>query len=600
MKPNIIFILFDDLGTNMVDTPQGRTLGLYDGRDQSIKTPQMYDLAEKGVFFYRNLATVPVCMPSRYAFLTGIKSGSKWSRIRGNTGDNDEPDLHSAGEISIAMELKRTGYATAMFGKYHFGSSPSVGGFDYALHMSRFVDKEFPRYFPEYINEDSGNGNVLTSKYTGKNINIGIDSYASETTKCNLQGETCDYAPDIYHNMSLKWIEDKIDKNIPFFCYLPFLAPHDAKQKFMPVPRIDGPVVDYSSSIYNGYFAKMKQLASAVTNYADVRIGEIRDLLISKGVHENTLIIITSDNGGTDSIASTDDQSAKILQSNDGYRANWPYRGKKRHLMFGGSSVPTIAYWPSKFPANSILNHNTEIADLSRTILEIAQVHNINKQFNGLNLYKDLENADNTNFVSDLSTREFIVNEICLDDEITFGKHHNCDFIVTFNYGECKGLRIEWTGRNQNQLDMTIRELDIGYTSRNGGMIGNLTLDNLRYNGYDPIVYDTRNGFYEDNIEITQSVRECINKAEQIVLNYRIVPTSQEQNIKIKEYQNYNYAVPSFAPTSPSSSQGIGIETLYMVLGFCSLSIIITLFVVALLRYRRRQYKVKTYDTIIK
>lgn len=528
-RPNIVFILTDDLGTNMVDTPQGRELGLYDGREQSVKTPELYRLASEGIFFQRNLASTPVCMPSRYAFLTGISAGSKWSRIRGNTGTGSEGFINTAGETTVAQELKQRAYATAMFGKFHFQTPPSEVGFDYSLHMSRFTNgNEFPRFFPEVILEDTGSGNVERRDLTPLNNALGIKTYDQENTKCTREGDKCEYAPDIYHRKSLEWMQAQIDSNIPFFVYLPMLEPHDGKRassagfNTLPVPRIDGPVEDYSDSKYDGYFGRMKNLASAVTNYVDVRVGEIRDFLIENHVESNTLVIFTSDNGATDSIATSNTQSNQIFSTNGGYKANHPYRGQKRHLLFGGSSVPTIAWFQGLIQPGSTLNHLTDMSDLTKTILDIAGVATINPQFNGVSLVNALKgNVDNR-----LVNREFIFNEICLNDLGELGRHRNCDFMISFTSGQCTGMRIEWTARTN--FEETIRDRGSGFTNVNG----NLTLSDLG-GGYVPFCSNfsvdiTESSNLCNNNNINSDRQNCIDLAKNRILGHRVVPTNAE------------------------------------------------------------------------
>lgn len=614
MPPNIIFILFDDLGSNMLDAPQARELGLYynDKQDQLIKTPQMKSLAENGVFFYRNLASVPVCMPSRYAFLTGIQSGSKWSRIRGNKGtlSSSDSNLHSAGEVTVAMELKRSGYATAMFGKYHFSSDPSKAGFDYALHMFRDPEYEltFPRYFPRSLYEDTGNGNKLTKDFTPNNWNI-YDS-EDEMNKCHNKGSKCDYAPDIYHNKSINWMEKQIDAGKPFFCYLPFLAPHVSGQSDMPVPHINGklkyPVGDNrmdtmenyndENDVYRTYKPSMRALASSITNYADERIGKIKTFLQEKEVEDNTLIIITSDNGATEKISQGSPSFEGDRVFDTAYWANYPYKGKKRHLLLGGSAVPTIAYWPKTIPGNTVIKHPTEMVDLSRTILEIAGVKNINPQFHGINIEDDLKHAkryDETNTLeTNLAKRRFIIREICLNDFGELQKHDGggkdekgqskgCDVMLSFTNNEygCNGVRVEWTARVKGEYDSkTIKEKQEGFTMSN----------DIATESYRPFVANASLNLREVN-SLDNVFDNCINKAREKVLEHRKIPTDLEINAKKKAYENYDYSVPSAPPTydSPSTEESVSLTTIVII---CC-CVIILFAAVQVVRVRRNRSK---------
>ena len=520
----------DDLGVNHVDTPQGRENGLYTGHDAAVKTPQLYKMAEEGMFFIRNVASVSVCSPSRYALLTGISSGSKWSRVRGNRGDGTDHLFGSAGERSVAQELKRRGYATGMFGKYHFASPPSDHGFDYSLHMPRFDDKEFPRFFGEVIWEDSndGRGNVERTDLTPKNNLLNVNTYAKEVTICTERDDRCDYLPDIYHNRSLEWMQAQIDTQTPFFLYRPTLACHDGRfssqlgYTTLPVPRTDGPIEDYNDPKYDGYFDRMRMLASSITNYLDVYVGETLDFFKANGVENNTIMLFTSDNGATDAIASTTTGSERILTRADGMLANKPYRNQKRALHFGGLAVPTLVWGPGYVAANSTLNVSTEMTDITKTIVDFAGVPDADEQFNGISL------VDVIIGIEEGLEREWLYNEICLDDFGIFGEHDSCDFAVTFVRGNYSGYKVEWA--RKSNPDSTIRKFGAGYTSRDGGMYGNLTLANLRHNGLKPYVWQ---GIEEDinwaaSGRINSFIEEVIVAAEQVVLAHRIVPTPAE------------------------------------------------------------------------
>lgn len=529
-RPNIVLFFADDLGVNHVDTPQGRANGLYTGHEAAVKTPQLYKMAEEGMFFIRNVASVSVCSPSRYALLSGISAGSKWSRIRGNRGDGTDHDFGTLGERSIAQELKTRGYATAMFGKYHFASPPSDHGFDYSLHMSRFSNKEFPRFFGEVIWEDSndGNGNVERTDLTPKNNNLNVDTYAKEVTICTEQGERCDYIPDIYHNKSLEWVQTQINGGTPFFLYRSFLAPHDGRfssqlgYTTLPVPLTNGPIEDYNDPRYDGYFDRLRMLASSITNYLDVYVGETLDFLKANNVDSNTIVIFTSDNGATDAIGGTELSKERILTRADGTLANKPYRNQKRALHYGGLAVPTLLWAPTRISPNSVLNVPTDTTDITRTILEYANVPNIPEQFNGLSLLSVIDGTE-----TELN-RDWIYQEICLDDLGVFGDHDDCDFAVTFVRGPYANYKVEWA--RKSDPDLTIRSHGSGFTSRDGGMTGNLTLAQLRINGYVPYVWQ---GIEEDinwaaSGRINAFIQEIIEEAEQVVLSHRIVPTPAE------------------------------------------------------------------------
>lgn len=561
IRPNFIFLLADDLGINMMDSAQSRALGLYDGRPESIKTPQLSRLASLGAVIQRHLADSPVCSPSRYALFTGIPTGSKWSRVRGNLGTaaiaGQVPDqrVTLGGELTIGEELQRIGYVTAAFGKTHMLDEPHTYGFNYSLQMSTFASAEYPRYFPEVIMEDTGAGEVPVRSYTPKNNALNINTYNRETNECNLQGDKCEFAPDIYQSKMLEWIGAQLDANRPFFVYMGFLEPHDGKfltiqgTNGLPVPSIEGPVEDYTQEQYAGYFGRLRQLASSVTNSMDKHIGELVDFLQERDAFDNTVIIFTTDNGGTTAIASGSAQTTRMLDSQLGPRMNQPYRDQKRNLLFGGTGVPCIVTFPKLIPAGSILRDPrvTVHTDLTRTILDMAGAENIPDQFAGTSIIDDLRNANSFGFTSPLTMREFIFQEICLDDRGRYSFHDSCDFSILFTRQTDACYKYKVIYARTDDIDRNIQDFGNGFTSFSGGMTGNLTIGRLRINDYTPYVFDTRNVSEPLNIaspaRINTAVRACITRAEEIVLAHRIVPTAFEMQSRIDfRLARYNLA----------------------------------------------------------
>ena len=373
-KPNIIYILADDLGYG--------ELGCYG--QQKIETPNIDKLAETGMRFTQHYSGSPVCAPARCNLLTGLHPGHAF--IRGNhewgsRGDvwgyeamiNDStlegqyplPDS----TITIANLLKDAGYVTGMAGKWglgapHTNSIPTKMGFDFFIgyNCQRIAHTYYPVHL--YKNENRLYLNNDTVKpHLG--LEEGADPYdMASYSKFNLN----DYAPDVMQNEVLSFIEDNKDK--PFFMYyatpiphLPLQAPQKWVDYYVNKFRDEEPLV--KASYYPNRYPHAAY--AAMISYLDEQVGELVAKLKELGIYENTLIIFTSDNGPTYIDADTKwFESAKPFQTKTGRT--------KGHLYEGGIRVPMIAAWPDKIKAGSETNHLSAFWDVMPTLCDIANV----------------------------------------------------------------------------------------------------------------------------------------------------------------------------------------------------------------------------------
>src|ERR1700736_1981873 len=189
-KPNIVFILADDLGYS--------DLGCYG--QQQIQTPNIDRLASEGVRFTQAYAGSTVCAPSRCSLMTGLHTGHTHTR------GNKYPDLPLRPEdVTVAEVLKRAGYQTALFGKWSLGQLGSTGypprkGWD--EWFGYFSQTHAHNYYPEHLLENSTafllNGNMGTQKK--------------------------DYAPDLFTDRAVKFIQRQSDA--PFFLHVCYTTPH--------------------------------------------------------------------------------------------------------------------------------------------------------------------------------------------------------------------------------------------------------------------------------------------------------------------------------------------------------------------------------------
>ncbi len=346
-KPNIIFILADDLGYGDLSF-----LG-----QQYIETPAIDRLAREGMFFSSFYSGSTVCAPSRSAFLTGLHTGH--TPIRGNSEVQPEGQYPLADSVQTIPEiLKSAGYVTGAFGKWGLGFPGSEGdpinqGFDrfFGYNCQRYAH----RYYPDYLWDNFQKVNLPGNDWTTKG----------------------DYAPDLIQEKTLAFIEKNQTK--PFFLFMPIVMPHAElaapedeilakyKAKFPNETPYEpnrkgteyGPelvIPAYQSQPYpHATFAAMVE---RIDHYVEEVVSKLEEL----GLAENTLIIFASDNGphqegGADP---------------DFFNSNGQFRGYKRDLYEGGIRTPMIAYWPGQIEAGSKSDVPFAFWDLMPTFIELA------------------------------------------------------------------------------------------------------------------------------------------------------------------------------------------------------------------------------------
>lgn len=344
-KTNIILILADDMGYG--------DLGCY-GQGK-IKTPNIDKLASEGIRFTNFYAGGTVCAPSRAALLTGLHNGH--NSVRGN-----QPFPQMLGtESTIASELKKQGYATAVIGKWGIGHPQPIGdplrcGFDYSLGYLNMWHAH--NFYAEFLYENGNKivmpGNKLLPKEKWSNNSwVGKKEDAPEG-----YGEAdikATYIPDVMEKRVLNYITENKEK--PFFVYYSTTIPHsnnEIKKNGMEVP-------DWGIYKNEDWPDVEKGFAAAISRL-DVTVGKIVSHLKKEGLDKNTLIIFTSDNGSH----SEGGHSATYFKSSG------IYRGKKRDLYEGGIRIPMIAYWPSKI-VPSVNNKAFAQYDFFKTFMDVTR-----------------------------------------------------------------------------------------------------------------------------------------------------------------------------------------------------------------------------------
>ncbi|GAB5474191.1 MAG: arylsulfatase [Maribacter sp.] len=377
-KPNIIYILADDLGYAEV--------GAYG--QKIIETPNIDALSRSGMLFTQHYTSAPVCAPARHMLLTGkhaghayIRSNSEWGE-RGDVwnyramakdstleGQGPMPDA----TVTMADHLKEVGYTTGIVGKWGLGaphtkSVPNDMGFDFFYGYN--CQRQAHTYYPLHLYKNRNRVHLQNDTIAPNTpLDEGLDpnddaSYAD----FNLN----EYSPDLM----FKEITDFVDSNMerPFFLYWATPIPHVALQA--PKRWVDhyrkklGPEEPYlaGKKAGSGYFPHKTPHAAyaAMVSYLDENIGKLVQQLKDAGIYENTLIVFTSDNGPSYAGGADPEyfESAK------------PFRGEygrgKGFLYEGGIRVPMIASWPDKIKAGTRSDHISAHYDMLATFAEVA------------------------------------------------------------------------------------------------------------------------------------------------------------------------------------------------------------------------------------
>lgn len=338
-KPNIIFILADDLGFNQ--------LGCYG--DTPIKTPNLDRLAGRGIRFTQAYAGNTVCSPSRVSLFTG-----RDGRLMANNSNTVQlRDI----DVTIGHVLKHAGYDTALFGKYSIGSQmgvtdPLAMGFDTWYGMYSILEGH--RQYPHILWRD------------GKKLRI----------EANEGGKKGAYAQELFTQEAINYISEPREN--PFFVFLAFSSPHaelGAPAEY--VKQYEGQFAEtaYSgmstgspSDKYAWYYPerveKPHATLAAMVTALDTYVGRIVATLEAQGKLDDSLIVFSSDNGPHDEGGG--DPTF--------FKASAPFKGMKRDVYDGGIHVPMIVHWPAAITRPRVDDTPWAFADVLPTLADVAGV----------------------------------------------------------------------------------------------------------------------------------------------------------------------------------------------------------------------------------
>lgn len=422
-KPNIIYILADDLGY--------AELGSYG--QELIETPNLDALAANGMRFTQHYAGAPVCAPSRCVLLTGqhlghayIRGNDEWAS-RGDVWDFtkavEDPNLEGQWPMpdsipTIGNVLQGAGYKTALVGKWGLGGPltdgiPNNRGFDffYGYNCQRQAHTLTPKHLwknKEKVwleNDLVPPGTKLDSTADPNDL----ASYAKYFQK--------DYAPKLMQDEALKFIDD--NKEQPFFLYYATPLTHAPIQ--VPQAYVDKYVEKFGDEEPyigdRGYFPNRypKAAYAAMVSYLDSQVGEIIEKLKETGQYENTLIIFSSDNGPTynGGTFSPYFDSAKPFKSEYGWGKGFTHEG--------GIRVPMIASWEGKIKPGSTSDLISAFWDVMPTLADVAQTKS--------------PDSDGVSFLPELLGEEQAEHEFLYWE---FPSYHGQQAV---RYGNWKGIR---------------------------------------------------------------------------------------------------------------------------------------------------------------
>lgn len=362
--PNIVFILLDDLGYNDITTFGG---GVADG---AVPTPNIDRLAAQGAIFNQAYSGTGTCAPSRAMLMTGrypTRTGFEFTPTPdGMTNvlatisnanprpylppletnpDKDEATLPyrdqglPGSEITIAELLKQRDYHTVHIGKWHLGRredfTANAQGFDESLLMDSAL--YLPEDDPQVVNARIEADPIDTFLWAALQFSASFNGGAAF--------QPGGYLTDWWTDESLKVIE--ANRHRPFFLYLAHWAPHTPLQATREDYEAVGDIRPHRKRVY-----------AAMIRAVDRSVGRVLDKLEQEGLADNTIVVLSSDNGGAGYI--------------DLPQVNAPFRGWKITLFEGGIRVPLFVKWPARIAPGTRVDAPVAHIDLLPTLAAAA------------------------------------------------------------------------------------------------------------------------------------------------------------------------------------------------------------------------------------
>jgi arylsulfatase A-like enzyme len=316
VRPNILFILADDLGY--------ADLSCYGRRD--IATPRIDRLAREGLRFTQAYSNSPVCSATRAALMTGryqyrLEVGLHEPLIDAGAGlPTDHPSLPSL--------LRAAGYRTALVGKWHLGALPRFG----PLQSGYETFYGFRGGAVDYYTHVGG-------------------SKEKDLWDGDVQVDHAGYLSELLSDRAEKLIRDFTRKPDPFFLSVHFSAPHWPWE----APGDEDEARRIASKGLFHFDGGSMATYQRMVEHMDAQVGRILDALQSSGAARDTLVVFTSDNGG------------------ERFSDTWPFSGQKGELLEGGVRVPAILRWPRNLRGGRTCEQVMASMDWLPTLLAAAR-----------------------------------------------------------------------------------------------------------------------------------------------------------------------------------------------------------------------------------
>jgi arylsulfatase A-like enzyme len=341
-RPNIVFILADDLGYG--------DLSCYG--QKYFQTPHIDQLAETGMRFTQHYAGSPVCAPSRCVLMTGKHTGHAW--VRGNKQAEPSGQLPlPENEVTFARLLQSSGYKTGCFGKWGLGIAGSSGdpqkhGFDefFGYYDQVLAHNSFPEYL--YRNGEKVDLDNEVHYLDESHWSRGLGSYSTVKR---------DYSNDLIFEEALGFLEK--NRENPFFLYFPTTIPHDNGE----APEGERFEVPELGKFKDRDWSGEEKAYAAMVRRLDMYVGKIEEKLRELNLEQNTMIVFTSDNGAV---------HPDTFENRFG--SNGTLRGYKRDLYEGGIRVPLIIKWPAVIEGGQTSGHISAFWDFFPTLCDVAGI----------------------------------------------------------------------------------------------------------------------------------------------------------------------------------------------------------------------------------
>ena len=355
-KPNIVFILADDLGYGDVQCLNPAS---------SIPTPNINKLAESGMKFTDAHSPSAVCTPTRYGVLTGRYC---WrTRLKSGVLNGYSPPLIDTQRPTVASMLRGAGYTTGMVGKWHLGLgwgrdpagkidfrkpitvSPNQYGFDYSHAIPASLD------FPPYVYIHNGR---LVEPPTARSERQGFPGYL----RAGERGPGFQHIQSLDHLLgeAKAYVARQAKAAKPFFLYVALTSPH---KPVLPAKRFVGKT---KLGPYGDFLVQ-----------TDWTVGQVVEAVEAAGIRENTLIVLTSDNGSfmfqlpEGTVDHVGDPTVQGYCASH-HRSNHVLRGTKADIYEGGHRIPFVASWPGRIKPGGVCGETICLTDFFATAAAVA------------------------------------------------------------------------------------------------------------------------------------------------------------------------------------------------------------------------------------